>query len=197
MGRERVVEDKLQIETEADFAALMTAIETAPAATPSLTLAALAEVRKGVITGEGPTTRGRVHYSRSIDRADTALVERILIAGGPKPISRAEADALFDIHEAAFERVDGGAFDDLFAKAVAHHVLASAGHRVPSRESALARPLADWAPATAVRGDVVAWLQSQLSRKARTRAPLAALAALVGSAVSHSVSVAALVNLAA
>jgi hypothetical protein len=197
MGRERVVADNVGIETEADFAALMTAIESAPIAVPSLTLAALAEVRKGVITGEGPTTRGRVHYSRSIDRADAALVKRILIAGGAEPISRAEADALFDIHEAAFERADGGAFDDLFAKAVAHHVLASAGHRVPTRESALARPLADWAPGTAVRGDVAAWLSSQLSRKARSRVPLAALAALVGTAVSHGASVAALVNLAA
>ena len=37
---------------------------------------ALAQVRRGVITGEGPTVAGRAHFSRSID-ADTALCARI------------------------------------------------------------------------------------------------------------------------
>ncbi len=30
---------------------------------------ALAVVRDGVITGEGPTTKGRVHFSRALDAA--------------------------------------------------------------------------------------------------------------------------------
>jgi hypothetical protein len=185
----------LRIETEADLAAVMAAIETSPAAAPRL--AALSALRKGIITGEGPTTRGRVHYSRSIDAADTALLERILLAGGAEPITRAEADALFDIHEAAFERIDGGAFDDLFAKAIAHHVLASAGFRVPARAIALARGngLAGWAAQALVRGEVAAWLESRLARKGR--GSLAALAALIGTGASRGVSVARMVDLAA
>jgi hypothetical protein len=29
-------------------------------------------VRDGVITGEGPTTRGRIHFSRALDAQDAA-----------------------------------------------------------------------------------------------------------------------------
>ncbi len=187
------------VETEADFAALMTAVETSP--TTALAVAALAEVRKGVITGEGPTTRGRVHDSRAIDVVDTGLIKRILLAGGADPVTRAEADALFDINDAALDRPDGGAFADLFVKAIAHHVLSSAGYRVPTRSSALARLslLADWAPATivrggAVRGEAAAWLASRLARKGR--GALAPLAALVGMTASRG-SVAGVVDLAA
>jgi hypothetical protein len=102
-------------EIATDFADLIARIEASPVVQPKLAAAALSEVRNGVITGEGPTTAGRIHFSRCIDAADTATVRRILVAGGSQPVTRAEADALFDIHEAAIERVDGGAFDDLFA----------------------------------------------------------------------------------
>ena len=41
---------------------------------------ALAVVRDGVITGEGPTTKGRVHFSRALDAVDAAWCARILTA---------------------------------------------------------------------------------------------------------------------
>ena len=44
--------------------------------------AALSEVLNGVITGEGPTARGRVHFSRTLDREDAMQCERILLAAG-------------------------------------------------------------------------------------------------------------------
>jgi len=57
---------------------------------------ALAVVRDGVITGEGPTTKGRVHFSRALDAFDAAWCVRILTASAVdhQPISRAEAEAL-------------------------------------------------------------------------------------------------------
>src|ERR1700759_232783 len=90
---------------------------------------ALTIVRDGVITGEGPTTRGRVHFSRELDADDVAWCERILTASAVEhqPVSRAEAEALFEINDAATERSDGGRFDHLLAKAVAHHAAAEAG----------------------------------------------------------------------
>ena len=184
-----------RIETAADLGALLAAIERAPVMTPRLK--ALAEVRNGVITGEGPTTTGRVHFSRCIDGDDTALVRRILNAGGAEAVTRAEADALFDIHEAAFERADDGAFDDLFAKAIAHHVLAAAGHRVPARAVALASttPLDAWA--APVEGEVAAWLQTRMRRKARNQRPLAMIAALLFGATPVAISLSAVVDLAA
>src|ERR1043165_6500701 len=100
---------------------------------------ALTIVRDGVITGEGPTTKGRVHFSRSLDADDTAWCARILTATAvnDQPVSRAEAEALFEINEAATERTDGGRFDDLLAKAIAHHPASASGLPVPPRSVAL------------------------------------------------------------
>ncbi|MGA7803600.1 MAG: hypothetical protein WCB02_03125, partial [Bradyrhizobium sp.] len=66
---------------------------------------ALTIVRDGVITGEGPTTRGRVHFSRELDADDAAWCARILTARAVEhePVSRAEAEALFEINDAAAE----------------------------------------------------------------------------------------------
>ena len=87
---------------------------------------ALSIVRDGVITGEGPTTKGRIHFSRSLDADDTAWCARILTAtavnasaGQPRRSRGAVRN-----HEAAAERTDGGRFDDLLTKAVAHHAAA-------------------------------------------------------------------------
>src|SRR5580693_1172707 len=81
---------------------------------------ALTIVRDGVITGEGPTTKGRVHFSRELDADDVAWCERILTASAVanQPVSRAEAEALFEIDGAATERSDAGRFDDLIATIV-------------------------------------------------------------------------------
>src|ERR1700685_2994661 len=78
---------------------------------------ALTVVRDGVITGEGPTTKGRVHFSRELDADDVAWCERILMASAVEhqPVSRAEAEALFEIDVAATERRDSGGVGDLMA----------------------------------------------------------------------------------
>src|SRR3981189_3966075 len=96
---------------------------------------ALTIVRDGVITGEGPTTKGRVHFSRELDADDAAWCARILTATAVEhqPVSRAEAEALFEINDAAAERTDNGRFDDLLPKAVVHHAPAASGLPVPSR----------------------------------------------------------------
>ncbi|WP_322518225.1 hypothetical protein SR870_07950 [Rhodopseudomonas palustris] len=134
---------------------------------------ALGVVRDGVITGEGPTTRGRVHFSRTLDEADAAWCARILTAAAveDQPISRAEAEALFEINAAAAERKDDGRFDDLFAKAVVHHAAAASGLPVPSRSVALApgTDIESWAPTKAVGVDteVLEWISRQMRGSAR------------------------------
>ncbi len=111
---------------------------------------ALTIVRDGVMTGEGPTTRGRVHFSRALDADDAAWCARILTANAVEhqPVSRAEAEALFAINDAASERSDDGRFDDLLAKAVAHHAAAESGLKVPPRTVALSpdTDIESWAP---------------------------------------------------
>src|SRR6201988_2187054 len=115
---------------------------------------ALTIVRDGVITGEGPTTRGRIHFSRSLDADDAAWCARILTATAVEhqPVSRAEIEALFAISEAATERSDDGRFDDLLAKAVAHHAASESGLPVPPRTVALSPDTAieSWAPTQAL-----------------------------------------------
>jgi hypothetical protein len=148
---------------------------------------ALTVVRDGVITGEGPTTKGRVHFSRALDADDTAWCARILTATAVEhqPVSRAEAEALFEINDAAAERSDDGRFDDLLAKAVVHHAASVSGLPVPSRTVALSPETAieSWAPtrSAGVDTEVLEWIASQMRGKRRGNRTLRSLvAAIVG-----------------
>ena len=150
---------------------------------------ALNIVRDGVITGEGPTTKGRVHFSRALDADDAAWCARILTATAvdDQPVSRAEAEALFEINEAAAERSDDGRFDDLLAKAVVHHAASASGLPVPPRTIALSpeTTIESWAPtkAVGVNTEVLEWIASQMRGKRRSnRALMAMVATLVGAA---------------
>jgi hypothetical protein len=150
---------------------------------------ALTVVRDGVITGEGPTTRGRVHFSRALDSFDAAWCVRILTATAVdhQPVSRAEAEALFEINDAGAERSDHGRFDDLLAKAVVHHAASASGLPVPPRSVALSPETAieSWAPtrAAGVDTEVLEWIASQVRGSRRGNHTLMALVAtIVGAA---------------
>jgi hypothetical protein len=146
---------------------------------------ALTIVRDGVITGEGPTTKGRIHFSRALDADDAAWCERILTATAVEhqPVSRAEAEALFEINAAAAERSDDGRFDDLLAKAVAHHAASESGLPVPPRTVALSPDTAieSWAPAHAinVNTEALQWIAGQMRGKRHSNRTLAALVATI------------------
>lgn len=148
---------------------------------------ALTIVRDGVITGEGPTTKGRVHFSRALDADDAAWCARILTASAVEhqPVSRAEAEALFEINNAATERSDQGRFDDLLAKAVAHHAAAASGLPVPPRTVALSpdTDIKSWAPShtKGVNTEILEWIASQMRGKRQSnRALMAMVATLAG-----------------
>src|SRR4051812_21227335 len=150
---------------------------------------ALTIVRDGVITGEGPTTKGRIHFSRALDADDAAWCARILTATAVEhqPVSRAEAEALFEIDDAAAERSDDGRFDDLLAKAVVHHAASESGLAVPPRTVALSPETAieSWAPTQAVSVDteVLEWIASQMRGRRRSNRTLMTLVAtIVGAA---------------
>ena len=146
---------------------------------------ALTVVRDGVITGEGPTTKGRIHFSRALDADDAAWCACILTAAAVEhqPVSRAEAEALFEINDAAAERSDNGRFDDLLAKAVVHHAAAASGLPVPPRTVALSPKTAieSWAPGRTVNVDTEAlhWIASQMRSNRRSNHTLMALIATI------------------
>jgi len=173
------------------LADLIQTIETAPVADREAAALALAFVRDGVLTGEGPTTAGRVHFSRSLDGDDAAWCARILTAAGVNnaPVSRAEAEAMFRINDAATERTDGGRFDDLLAKAVVHHAAAESGLPVPPRKVALSPDTAieSWAPTAAleVNIEMLQWIAGQMRGKRRgNRLLMKLVASLIGAATT-------------
>jgi hypothetical protein len=166
---------------------LIGAIETPKSGDRDVAVYALGLVRDGVIAGEGPTTRGRIHFSRAIDAQDAAWCARILtaITVADQPVSRAEAEVLFEINAAAAERSDNGQFDDLFARAIVHHLASASGMPVPSRTIALSPDTAieSWAPTRAAGLDteVVAWIASQMRGKLRGyRTVIKLVAAIIG-----------------
>jgi hypothetical protein len=146
---------------------------------------ALAVVRDGVITGEGPTTKGRVHFSRELDAGDADWCARILTATAVEhqPVSRAEAEALFEINDAAAERSDDGRFDDLLAKAVVHHAASVSGLPVPPRTVALSpeTPIESWGPTRSINVDieVLEWIAGQMRGKRRGNRTLMTLVATI------------------
>jgi hypothetical protein len=100
-----------------------------------------------------------------------------------QPVSRAEAEALFEIDDAAAERSDNGRFDDLLAKAVVHHAASESGLPVPPRTVALSPEtrIESWAPAQPVKVDteVLEWLASQMRGKRRGNRTLMRLVATI------------------
>jgi hypothetical protein len=172
-----------------NLAELITTIESSPIVDRDTTAQALAFVRDGVLTGEGPTTAGRVHFSRSLDGDDVAWCARILTAAAVdrQPVSRAEAEALFQINDAATERMDDGRFDDLLAKAILHHAASSSGLPVPPRGVALSSETAieSWAPTRAIGVDteVLKWIAAQMrGKRHNNRLLMSVVATLVGAA---------------
>ena len=102
-------------------------------------------------------------------------------------MSRAEAEALFEINAAATERSDNGQFDDLLAKAIVHHAASASGLPVPSRAIALSPDTAieSWAPTDAAGVDieVLEWIASQMRGKLRgNRTVTKLVAAIIGAA---------------
>ena len=177
------------------FTNLLATIDQSQIVPNEAAVRALQFVRDGIITGEGPTTEGRVHFSRSIDETDAAWCERILIAAGGRagaPVSRAEAEALFQINEAAADRADEGAFDALLAKAVVHHAAAASGLPVPPRAVALSREtqIESWAPTKAVGVDteVLEWISAQMRGRRRSRVTLMGIVALLVGATTIPVA---------
>ena len=146
---------------------------------------ALTVVRDGVITGEGPTTKGRVHFSRELDADDAAWCARILTATAVEhqPVSRAEAEAMFEINDAATERSDDGMFDDLLAKAVVHHAASESGLPVPPRTVALSpdTSIESWAPTRSAGVDieVLEWIAARMRGKRRSNRTLMRLVATI------------------
>jgi hypothetical protein len=161
------------VETRGALDLLLHVLEEAHAIPASLAAFALSQVRHAAITGEGPAASGRVHFSRTVDAGDIALLTRILDgARGPTGIavSRAEADILFDIADACQDGPNDGAWDVLFTRAIASHMIGSSGaERSPPPPAAAIETEVMPAEGASPRidGTVAAWLSARIHRDGR------------------------------
>lgn len=183
---------------------LLRLMEGARAVDSALPAFALRQVFAAIITGEGPLSTGRIHFTRVVDGHDVALLRRVLMAGGGgegRAVSRQEADALFDIHDATCDAGNDPAFEPLFVRAVVQHVRASSGLQAGSRASLSMSSadtrngahmaldmlaLAGYQPdldslveAFALGDETAAWLTGRLTREGRASPACAALARLL------------------
>jgi hypothetical protein len=156
------------IETVTAIETLLRAMEAAREVPSMLAVFALGQAQAAIIKGEGPAIGPRTHFSRVIDGEDTALLYRILVAAGGADgiaVSREEAEALFDLHDATARSTNDPAFDGLFYRAIAHHALHASGEEVAPRQVALAPggALTNSPP----NAEQAAWLSERIMRDGR------------------------------
>ncbi|MCB1492696.1 MAG: hypothetical protein KDJ77_13020 [Rhodobiaceae bacterium] len=135
-----------RIRTWHELDALLRMVEMARECPPVLPLFALRQARDAVVNGYGAARGGRPGLVATITGADIELVRRILMApedGRTMPVTRAEAEILFDMNDRTRETENHPSWVDLFVKAVSHYLLASCGYAVPHRRLMLG----DTAPA--------------------------------------------------
>jgi len=161
----RSLSSSRRLATEGGFGAIMRMLEISSEVSPLLAAYTIGQMRFAVIAGSGPAIGARKHFSRTIDSADVVLLERILqLSGGAsvRSVSRLEAEALFDLHDAVAGAENEARFVDLFFAAIANHLLASVG--LPS-SSRLVAP----APGGTVMlaAEESAWLSSRIMRDGR------------------------------
>jgi len=162
--------------TASGFSVLLRLIESAQDVPPQLAAFAIRQVRSAVLASRRPASSVRLPFSRTIDSETAALVRRVVLgcAGfSTRPVTREEAEALFDLHDLTASGANDTDFDDLFFKAVAHHLIAETGHNVPSRGMALARqsefPRGE-GQAMPLGPEETAWLATRIMRDGRPTA---------------------------
>lgn len=131
-----------RVDSLCELELLVAVLEQAKTTPESLAAFALQQVKEAVISGEGPLRSGKSLKPGMVDEADVELLRRILYAyagGGNIAVTAAEADVLFEINDATASAAQHPAWNDLFAKAIANHLMFATNHAPVSREEALRR----------------------------------------------------------
>jgi hypothetical protein len=146
------------------LAAVLRMVESAGEAPTELLAFAIAQLRSAVVSGKRRPSSIPIPRPHSADGAVAATLRCILFAGSGA-VSRAEAEALFDLHDAVAGGTNHAEFERLFINAIVHHLLARGSHAVPERRGCLAAA-APWAnmQGKVLGGDDQAWLASRIMR---------------------------------
>lgn len=137
--KERATVDGL-VQTRNELELTVHVLEEARWSPAELSALALAQVRRAIVEAAGPLRPDGKPGRGVVTASDVGLLRRILYAfagDGNVAITRPEAEVLFDINDAADEVASDPSWCDLFAKAVANHLMATSGYTAPTRKQAL------------------------------------------------------------
>lgn len=169
-------------ESAVAFEVIVRSLERTNEAPFSLSAFAIRQLQAAIISGEGPAIGVRSHFSRTVDAEDAAQLYRILVAAGGtegRPVSREEADALFDLHDATARSQNDTAFNDLFYRAIANYTLSQSGHALEPRREALS-PEHVLSAQTRPSAEQAAWLSERIMRDGKPTLPEFELLLLIG-----------------
>jgi len=137
----RLDDDALTLGPNA-FAMLLAVIERARSVPDPLAAFGLRVVEKVVLTGQGGNVTGECHAPGRVTSADVEALRRVLYVASSEgfgQVTRAEAEVLFTVAESTIDARNDPSFADLFARAVANHILSPGGRLPPSAAEALRR----------------------------------------------------------
>jgi hypothetical protein len=129
-----------RVDSLGELEALVKILEDATNAPETLKTYALDQIETIVLTGTGPTRDGGSLDAGSISAAEVKLLRRLLFAqasDGPASVSRAEADMLFRIKDAALAGANAPEWQKLFVQAVGNHLMAHSDYRPLARDQAV------------------------------------------------------------
>ncbi len=115
-----------------------------------------------------------------LNARDVSLLRRILEKAGKSgaPVSSAEAEALFDLHDTVAGAGNHASFDDLFFRAITNYLMSSSGRETLPRRDAFSRePRRD--AGDGIAGESCAWLSSRIMRDGRPTPAERSLLALI------------------
>jgi hypothetical protein len=129
-----------RITNHAELDLVVSIIEEARWVPLSLPLIVLRQVRAGIATGQGPLRAGAPVPAGVITDTEVELVRRVLVAcDDALPVTRAEAEALFEINAALSDPASHPGWAELYVTAIANAVMWAAGYAVAARSDALGK----------------------------------------------------------
>jgi hypothetical protein len=157
-----------KVDSKTELELLVNVLDKARWSPVSLVKFALEQVKRAVISGDGPLRSGKALAPGRITEGEVDLLRRILYAfggDGHVAVTRDEADILFDIDEAVADADPNPLWTDFFVKAIANVMMAASGYSVPSREEAMRQEASLENPEgqTSVLASLLAMVQCNLS----------------------------------
>lgn len=123
------IEHDGRVDSMGELELLVRVLEKAASVPQSLKQFALRQIEAAVLSGEGPTRHGAL--GPGINASEAQLLRRMIFAAGgdrPAAVSKAEAEMLFRIKDAALHEPNAPEWQTLFVQGVANFLLGFGGH---------------------------------------------------------------------